>query len=165
MKRFFKTLLYTIFIALLLVQLYPRPKKNVSTEAGSNDIAAVHQVSADVMEVLKTSCYDCHSNNTVYPWYSTIQPVALFMGNHVDEGKRELNFSEFGRYSVRRKYHKLEEINEQIKEGEMPLSSYTLIHRNAKLNENQKLLVANWAESLRDSLRKAYPPDSFARRK
>ena len=117
------------------------------------------------MEVLKTSCYDCHSNNTVYPWYSTIQPVAMFMGNHVDEGKRELNFSEFGRYSVRRKYHKLEEINEQIKEGEMPLSSYTLIHRNTKLNENQKLLVANWAESLRDSLRKAYPPDSFARRK
>lgn len=165
MKRFFKTLLYTIFIALLLVQLYPRPSKNISTEITNADIASVHHVGSDVMEVLKTSCYDCHSNNTVYPWYSSIQPVAMFMGNHVAEGKKELNFSEFGNYSIRRKYRKLEEINEQIKEGEMPLSSYTLIHRNAKLNENQKLLVANWVEALRDSLHKAYPPDSFVRKK
>ena len=165
MKRFFKILGYTILIALLLVQLYPRPKKNISTTDGAMDIAVVHQVPADVLLVLKTSCYDCHSNNTYYPWYSSIQPVAAWLGNHIDEGKSELNFSEFGNYSVLRKYRKLEEINEQVKENEMPLTSYTIIHRNAKLEESKKLLIANWVTALRDSFKANYPADSLKKKK
>ncbi|MFN8246606.1 MAG: heme-binding domain-containing protein [Ferruginibacter sp.] len=76
-----------------------------------------------------------------------------------------MNFSEFGSYSIRRKYRKLEEINEQVKEGEMPLSSYTIIHRDAKLSKEQKLAVAQWVESLRDSIKQAYPADSLKRKK
>jgi hypothetical protein len=115
------------------------------------------------MAILKTSCYDCHSNNTYYPWYNNIQPVAWWLKNHVDEGKRELNFSEFAAYRIGRQYRKLDEVNKQIKEGEMPLESYTLIHGNAKLNEQQKLMVANWVSAIRDSIKAQYPEDSLKR--
>ena len=165
MKRFFKILFYSILVILLLFQLYPKPVKNISATINANDITLAHNIPADVQQVLKTSCYDCHSNNTVYPWYSKIQPAALWLGNHIADGKDELNFSEFGGYSIRRKYRKLEEINKQVKEGEMPLSSYTIIHRYAKLDENKKLLVANWVTSLRDSIKANYPADSLARKK
>ena len=165
MKRFFKFLFYTILIALIVFQFYPKPKKNNSTTISSNDITLVHHVPADVLQVLKTSCYDCHSNSTVYPWYSSVQPVALWLGDHIDEGKGELNFSEFGSYSIRRQYRKLEEINSEVKENEMPLSSYTLIHRDAKLDESKKLLLATWVQTLRDSIKANYPADSLARKK
>lgn len=165
MKQFFKILFYVLIVALVLMQFYPKPKKNFSATIGPNDITVVHQVPGDVLQVLKTSCYDCHSNNSIYPWYSKIQPVAWWMGGHIEEGKRELNFSEFGTYSLRRKYKKLQEINEQVKEGEMPLSSYTLIHRDAILDNNSKLLISTWVTALRDSFKANYPIDSLERKK
>lgn len=165
MKRFFKILFYALVIALLLFQFYPKPAKNLSGGINANDITLAHYVPADVQQVLKTSCYDCHSNNTVYPWYSRVQPIALWLGDHITDGKDELNFSEFGSYSIRRKYKKLEEINKEVKEDEMPLSSYTIIHRDAKLDESKKLLLANWVTALRDSMKANYPADSLARKK
>jgi hypothetical protein len=165
MKKFFKFFFITLLVLFVLVQFYPAPKKNEASGINSNDITLAHNVPADALQILKTSCYDCHSNNTIYPWYSKIQPVALWLGNHVDEGKGELNFSEFGSYSLRRQYRKLEEINEQIKEGEMPLSSFTLIHTDAKLSPAQKVVVANWVTALRDSFKANYPPDSLQRKK
>lgn len=165
MKRFFKILFTCLAIALVLFQFYPKPAKNADTVQTSQHITAVHQVPSNVESILKTSCYDCHSNNTEYPWYSRIQPVALWLDDHIQEGKGELNFSIFGTYSIRRQYRKLEEINEQVKENEMPLSSYTIIHRNAKLSDDQKLLLANWTTALRDSFKANYPADSLARKK
>lgn len=165
MKKFFKLLFYTIIIALLLVQFYPKPKKNISSGMSSNDITLVHNVPADVQQVLKTSCYDCHSNNTVYPWYASVQPVAMWLGDHIEEGKGDLNFSEFGSYRIGKTYKKLEEINELVKENEMPLYSYTIIHTDAKLDEAKKLLIANWVSSLRDSIKANYPADSLTRKK
>ena len=87
MNRFLKIFFYTILIALLLFQLYPKPAKNVSATINANDIILVHNVPPDVQQVLKTSCYDCHSNNTVYPWYAAVQPVAMWMGNHIVGGR------------------------------------------------------------------------------
>ena len=164
MKRFFKILFYTLLIALLLFQFYPRTAKNLSSTINPNDITLAHYVPTNVLQVLKTSCYDCHSNNTVYPWYASVQPVALWLGNHITDAKDELNFSEFGSYSIRRKYKKLEEISKEIKEGEMPLTSYTNIHWDAKLDESKKLLLANWITVLRDSLKANYPADSLVRK-
>lgn len=160
-----KKILLLLLIVLALFQFYPRPAKNDSQGPDLQDITRVHQVPEQVAGILKTSCYDCHSNHTYYPWYARIQPVALWLNDHIEEGKGELNFSEFGSYSIRRKYRKLEEINEQVKEGEMPLSSYTIIHRDAKLSKEQKLAVAQWVESLRDSIKQAYPADSLKRKK
>ena len=162
MKKFFKRLFLVLLIAFIAIQFF-RPEKNISTGISANDITKAYPVPDDVMAILKTSCYDCHSNNTKYPWYNNFQPVAWWLKNHVDEGKRELNFSEFASYRIGRQYRKLDEVNKQIKEGEMPLSSYTLIHGDAKLSEQQKLTVANWVTSIRDSIKAHYPADSLAR--
>jgi hypothetical protein len=162
MKKIFKRLLLLLLIAFIAIQFF-RPAKNISTGRTTNDITAKYNVPQDVQNILKTSCYDCHSNNTVYPWYSNIQPVAWWLKDHIDEGKRELNFSEFATYRIGRQYRKLEEINEEVKEDKMPLSSYTLIHGDAKLNEQQKLLLANWVVALRDSIKAQYPEDSLKR--
>jgi hypothetical protein len=162
MKRFFKRFLVLLLLVFIIIQFF-RPAKNKSKEISSNDITTKYTVPQDVQAILKTSCYDCHSNNTYYPWYNNIQPVAWWLKNHIDEGKRELDFSEFAAYRIGRQYKKLEEINKEVKEGEMPLESYTLIHGDAKLNQQQKLILANWVTSLRDSIKAQYPEDSLKR--
>lgn len=141
-----KKILVFLLIALVIVQVYPRPKKNVADGPSPNDITAVMQIEEPVLNILKTSCYDCHSDNTYYPWYANIQPVAMWLGNHIKEGKMELNFSQFATYSAKKKDHKLEEIAEQIERHEMPLKSYTLIHTNAKLSAEQAAIVMDWVK-------------------
>ena len=91
------------------------------------------------------ACNDCHSNNTKYPWYATFQPVAWWLDHHVDEGKGEINFDEFLTYPAKKARHKMEEVNEMVKEGEMPLNSYTWIHKDAVLTQAEKLVLAEWA--------------------
>jgi hypothetical protein len=142
-----KKIAYVLLVALIIIQFF-KPERNLSTTKSANDITNKYAVPASVQEILKTSCFDCHSNNTVYPWYANIQPVAWWLADHVNEGKRELNFSEFLTYSPKKAHHKLEEVNDMVKEGEMPLQSYTIIHQNAKLNEAQKLEIATWADGL-----------------
>jgi mono/diheme cytochrome c family protein len=142
-----KKIAYVLLAALVIIQFF-KPERNLSTTKSANDITNKYAIPASVQEIFKTSCFDCHSNNTVYPWYANIQPVAWWLADHVNEGKRELNFSEFLTYSPKKAHHKLEEVNDMVKEGEMPLQSYTIIHQNAKLNEAQKLEIANWADGL-----------------
>lgn len=160
-----KKIVYLLVIVLIIIQFF-RPAKNINTSASAteNDITKLYTVPENVQSILKTSCYDCHSNNTAYPWYNNIQPVAWWLKNHVDEGKREINFNEFASYNIRRQYKKLDEVIEQVKENEMPLSSYTLIHTNAKLSEEQKLLVTNWAEGIRKEIASKYPADSLIKK-
>lgn len=164
MKRFLKTIIVAVVIILLLAQFLPRKNNNNGDALLPSSIETSHKVPADVAAILKTSCYDCHSNHTTYPWYSNIQPLSLWLSNHVDEGKDELNFSEFGNYSLRRQFHKLKEISEQVEENEMPLSSYTLIHGDASLNETQKKTLSSWVNNLRDSFMLVYPTDSLQRK-
>jgi hypothetical protein len=140
--------LLVIFIAIQLI----RPERNNGQADTSQDIAHYAQVPDNVMHVLKTSCYDCHSNHTDYPWYTNINPVGLWMNHHVEEGKGELNFSEFATYNKKRIDHKLEEIAEEVEEGHMPLPSYLLIHTDAKLSKEQMKLIVDWAKSERQRL-------------
>ncbi|MEY3874712.1 MAG: hypothetical protein RL363_1433, partial [Bacteroidota bacterium] len=107
------------------------------------------------------ACADCHSNKTAYPWYASIQPAAFWLADHVKEGKREFNFNEFAGYRIAKQNHKLEEVIEQIKEGEMPLYSYTLIHRDAKLTDAEKATLINWCQNIMDTLKATYPADSL----
>lgn len=141
-------ILIGVLIVLVVIQ-FLRPNRNLATEESANEISKHYQVPADVHALLKESCYDCHSNNTRYPWYTNIQPVGLWLQHHVNEGKEELNFSEFGGYTEKRAKHKFEEIEEMVNEGEMPLSSYTLIHQKAKLNSEQTKALASWAAALK----------------
>ncbi|MBS1510617.1 MAG: heme-binding domain-containing protein [Bacteroidetes bacterium] len=162
MKKFFKRLFWILLVVFVIIQFF-RPKKNIAEGMSVNDITTKYTIPQDVQASLKTACYDCHSNNTVYPWYNNIQPVAWWLANHVSEGKRDLNFSEFTTYNIGRQYRKLEQINSEIKEGEMPLSSYTLIHKDAVLSAPQKMAIASWVTSVRDSIKAHYPEDSLKR--
>jgi len=164
MKKVLKIVLLTLMVLFILLQFYPRADKNASRESNFH-ISTVHSVPAQVEEIFKKSCYDCHSNYTDYPWYSSIQPLSWWLSDHIIEGKKELNFSEFARYNLARQYRKLEEINGEVKENKMPLESYTVIHQSAKLTTSEKSVLATWAEALRDSMQKNYPADSLIRKK
>ena len=164
MKTFLKRFLIFMLIAFFAIQ-FIRPAKNISTAIAVNDIATKYKIPEDVMKTFKTSCYDCHSNNTAYPWYNNVQPLAWFLADHVKEGKKELNFNEFASYKIGRQYRKLEEIIKETEEGEMPLESYTIIHGDAKLTSTQKTSIANWATALRDTIKTNYPEDSLSRPK
>ncbi|OIN56089.1 heme-binding domain-containing protein [Arsenicibacter rosenii] len=124
-----------------------RPARNLGNADGPQDITHAVAVPAPVLTMLKTSCYDCHANKTAYPWYANIQPVGLWLGHHVEEGKEELNFTEFATYAPKRMAHKLEEIAEEVEEGHMPLPAYTLIHADAKLTEAQMAELTAWAKA------------------
>ena len=162
MKTFFKRFLIFMLIAFVVIQ-FIRPVKNISTTIAVNDITTKYAVPPDVMTTLKASCYDCHSNNTAYPWYNNIQPVAWFLADHVKEGKKELNFNEFAAYKIGRQYKKLDDIIGETEEGGMPIESYTLIHKNAVLSAEQKKGIANWANAIRDTIKANYPADSLKR--
>jgi len=126
--------------------------RNQSSEVLATDFIRTFNPTDSIETLLKTSCYDCHSNHTVYPWYNKIQPVSWFLEDHIKEAKKELNFSEFGAYSNRKQKSKLRSIVSQIRDDKMPLSSYTLIHRDARLSDSQKSLLENWLNDLRDSI-------------
>ena len=134
------------------MQLY-QPARNESYEQElTSNFTKMYDVPKNVETILRTSCYDCHSNNTNYPLYSYIQPARFFMEEHIKDGKKDLNFNEFGRYSKRKQENKLEAIIKQIKSDEMPLASYTLIHKNAILTPTQKEEIINWIKKTKDSL-------------
>src|ERR1700759_2095677 len=120
-----------IFVLVLLVGIqFIRPAKNQSTTATAQDIMQLYQMSDSVKLVLQKACYDCHSNNTRYYWYHEIMPLGWWLADHVNDGKKHLNFSEFGTYKPKKQDHKLEECEDEVKEGEMPLDSYTWVHKD-----------------------------------
>jgi len=146
-KSILKKVLIVLIVALVVLQFY-RPTKNVATEVSVNAIGQHYDVPEPVDKLLKTSCYDCHSNNTDYPWYNNVQPVALLLDNHIRDGKKHLNFDEFNTYTSERKQKKFKEIAKEIEEDEMPMTSYTLIHQNAKLSATDKKLLVDWAKMM-----------------
>lgn len=150
MGRVQKVLLF--LLGVLVAIQFIQPARNQSGQAYPADISRTYPMPAQVQGILKTSCYDCHSNNTDYPWYANIQPGGWWLDSHIKNGKEELNFNEFGNYSLRRQQSKLKAIASSIKDGTMPISSYTLIHRNAKLSGAEQELILNWIEKTKDSL-------------
>ncbi|MGB5943088.1 MAG: heme-binding domain-containing protein [Leeuwenhoekiella sp.] len=104
---------------------------------------------AEVESILKETCFDCHSDQTQYPWYASVAPVNFWLEEHIEDGKRHLNFSEWDSYSAKRKDHKLDELIEEVEEGEMPLESYTYIHENANLSAAQIAAMVRWATAAR----------------
>lgn len=131
-----------------------RLKRNLKSEKEHKKkvkihITKVYSVPENVENILRTSCFDCHSNNTNYPWYSYIQPARFIMEKDIKNGKDDLNFSEWGNYSERKQQSKLDRIEKQIKSGEMPLPLYTLTHKKAILTSTQKNELYNWIKTLK----------------
>ncbi len=146
-----KIILLILLIVFVGIQFIPT-KRNQSESIPNTDFMVVNNVPQNIYNSLQTSCYDCHSNNTSYPWYNKVQPVAWFLENHIEEGKAELNFSEWDNYSNRRKKSKLKSIVSQIKDNKMPLSSYTFIHKEAVLDNTKRQEILNYITELKDSL-------------
>ena len=121
----------------LVIQVIP-VERNVSTVPPGQSFEKTEKVPANVAAILKVSCYDCHSNNSRYPWYSELQPGAWFMAQHIKKGRDELNFDEFNNYSKRRKKAKIKSIISQIEKDEMPLKSYRMRHGHARLSADEK---------------------------
>ena len=140
-----------LVVGLIALQFY-RPARNSGEPEGPDSIVRSHKVPDDVRAVLRRSCYDCHSNQTNYPWYAEIQPVRLWMDSHVNDGKRHLNFSTFAKYESKRAARKLDEMVDTLIGGSMPLKSYTWVHRNAVLSKSEVKLVTAWAEDLQDEI-------------
>ena len=161
--KIFKKLLIVLLVVFVVAQAF-RPEKNNSNDT-SKDISNSYVVPENVKTILAKACNDCHSNNTRYPWYAEIQPVAWWINDHVKDGKKHLNFNEFDSYRIARQYKKLEECIEEVKDGEMPLSSYTIIHKEAKLSDDEKQILFTWCEIVRDSIKARHPADSLVIKK
>lgn len=139
-------------LAVTIVLQFFRSEKNLSATTPATDFLVAHPAPAEVKQMLLVGCYDCHSDNTRYPWYAEIQPVAWWLARHVDDGKRELNLSSFGGLSAKRKASRLEAMVDSITNRSMPLTSYTLIHRDAKFSEAQVKQLVGWLEAVRDKV-------------
>ncbi len=143
-----RKILLVLLIALIVIQFF-RPEKNVSPGKQQLSISNAYPIPSDVAPILEKACYDCHTNNSRYPWYSKIQPVAWWLDNHIREGKSHLNLDEFLSYSAKKQDHKMEEVIETVKENVMPLDSYTWTHHDARLTQKEKETIVSWADQTR----------------
>ena len=149
---------------MLIIMQFIHPARNISKGEQPNNIAKTYAIPPDVKTVLDKACMDCHSNNTRYLWYFHLQPVDWWLTKHINEGKRELNFDVFANKSPRYQFNKMENLIDQVKKGEMPLKSYTWIHKDAILTDEEKKAITSWAEGVRTELRAKYPEDSLKRK-
>lgn len=147
----FKKILLVLVIVFIVFQ-FLQPAYNKNRQVLPTDLTKTVSVPNDVQIILRKACYDCHSNNTNYPWYMNVQPVGWVMASHIKDGKENLNFSEFGSYSNRKQANKLRAILQSIDEGSMPISSYTMLHTDARLNKKSKEFIKDWITTTRDSL-------------
>ncbi len=146
-----KKILLGLLLVFIVIQ-FIQPARNKSKQVLPADFRQVYAVPDSLLVLLQNACYDCHSNNTVYPWYSNIQPMAWVMARHIKNGKDKLNFSDFGSYTSRRQISKLKGIANQIKDDEMPIASYKWMHKKASLTKEEKLLIMDWMNKSADSL-------------
>lgn len=157
-KSILKKMIIGLAVVLVVIQ-FIRPAKNISSTVLPEDINLIHPLPDSVGLILKKACFDCHSNNTRYPWYFNIQPVAWWMADHIDEAKGELNFSEFGKRPLAKQAKKLKKLAKSVDEGWMPLDSYTWIHKDAVLTDREKKIIIDWANKLSDEIAAQAPPE------
>lgn len=137
----------------MLISQLIRPAKNLETTTSNTDIFNQITADAEVVSLVKSACYDCHSNTTQYPWYSQIAPASWWIAHHVNEGKEHLNFSEWTGYSPEKAAHKLRECFEEVAKEEMPLKSYTWLHQEAQLTEGERAKLVAWFKKSEKSLK------------
>ncbi len=147
MKRILKVILLVVAVGFVAIQFFQIDKTNPPI-VQAETLEAVMSVSPDVTLILGKACNDCHTHKTIYPWYAYVQPAGWLLQDHIDEGKRKLNLSKFATYDANRREKKLEEICEQVETGEMPLPSYTWIHRDAILTDSEKKALCDWTRSV-----------------
>ena len=141
-----KKVLLGLLVVFILMQMI-RPNKNDSRN-DINHISTVINVPGQVQEILKTSCNDCHSNFTNYPWYSEIAPVSWYLASHVNDGKKHMNLSDWTIYNKNQQDHILKDFEEVVETHEMPLKSYLILHKEAEMTAEQYEILMNWVKSI-----------------
>jgi hypothetical protein len=136
-----------VFVLLIVIQLIPIKRDNPPAPSSSS-IYTTGNVPPDVHSVLDRSCNNCHSNQTVWPWYSYVAPFSWILAHDVHQARTHMNFSEWSTYSPKKREEKLEEICEQVMNGVMPDGKYLLIHRKAKLTQEQRESICTWTQSV-----------------
>jgi hypothetical protein len=164
MRKVLQAIGWLFLITLVVIQFF-HSKKNIHPGDQVYALAKLHLVPDDVRLILRKACDDCHTNNTVYPWYSRIQPVDWWLNDHVVEGKQHLNFDSFSAKPAWFRYHIMEEVVDEVKEGKMPLNSYTWIHKDAILTQDERSKLTSWARAVMDEMKQKYPADSLVRPK
>lgn len=143
-----KKVLYSLVAIIIVIQFIRIDKTNPDINS-ADDFIEITKPSEDIAILLKSACYDCHSFESTYPWYSNIVPVSWWVKHHINEGREELNFSKWSTYDAKKKDHKLEEIIEEVEEGEMPLKPYPITHPEARLSDSQKEEFIGWIKQIR----------------
>ena len=151
MRNFVFKLGLLILGTLLILQVLPVDRSNHEIDE-TKDFLLITEAPKEVVSIVKSSCYDCHSNHTVWPWYSYVAPVSWVVADHVEHGREELNFSEWKDYEFKRKDHKLEECVEAIEEGWMPDEGYVKMHEEANLTDEQRELLIAFFKNTRENL-------------
>ena len=146
-----KKIIYGLMAIIVIIQFFRIDKVNPEFNI-AEDFIEITTPPQEITATLKAACYDCHSNQTNYPWYSNVAPISWWVKNHIDEGRDELNFSKWGKYKAKKQDHKLEECIELVEEGEMPLNEYTWTHAEAKLTPEQKEQLMNWFKTTRNTI-------------
>lgn len=141
-----KIILIGVLALVIVLQFFRIDKVNPKVVL-SNDFIEISQPEQKIQKILRTSCYDCHSNETNYPWYSSVAPISWWLADHIEEAREHLNFSEWGNYNEKKQKHKLHECYEEVEEGEMPLESYTWTHSEANLTNEEREYLENWFKS------------------
>ncbi|WP_027387848.1 heme-binding domain-containing protein [Chryseobacterium gregarium] len=149
-----KKVLVIILVAFVMIQFFPIDTTNPAPTPGM-DFLKIKNTPAQTAGIINTSCYDCHSNETRYPWYSHVAPASWFLKNHIDEGRKNLNFSTFAMYEPKIQAHKLQECIEMVEKKEMPMESYFIGHQDAKVTDEQrKVLIRYFQREKKETERK-----------
>jgi Haem-binding domain len=146
-----KKVLIVIVIILIGIQYFTIDKTNPPADM-KKDFITLTNPSGKIGNMIKSSCYDCHSHHTKYPWYSNVAPVSWLLKSHIDDARKHVNFSTWGDYNSKKQDHNLEECIEYVKNGEMPMKGYVMLHEEAEITHEQKMLLISWFTELRDSL-------------
>lgn len=146
-----KKVLFGLVVIIIAIQFITIDQTNPPADM-KNDFLEITSPPGDLGNIIKASCYDCHSNHTKYPWYADVAPVSWLLKQHIDDGRRNLNFSTWSEFDKSKKDHKLEECIDMIKSGEMPMEGYVMLHAEAEINHEQKMFLISWLTELRDSL-------------
>jgi hypothetical protein len=145
--KILKKIAIVLLVALVIAQFFG-PEKNEGDITAVDTFLAETNPPENVRKILSESCFDCHSNSTKYPWYDNITPVNYWLNDHVKDGKKHLNFSDWSTYSLKKKEHKMDELYEEVEKGEMPLNSYTWTHSEANLTQEQISEMVAWGKSV-----------------
>lgn len=137
-----------VLLLILLIAQFFGPEKNDGDLASVDAFIAETNPPKDVLQILKTTCFDCHSSKTTYPWYNNITPINYWLEEHIEDGKKHLDFSKWSSYSLKKKEHKMDELYEEVEEGEMPLNSYTWTHSEANLTHEQINAIVAWGKKV-----------------